>query len=62
MLMVAIALLAGFVAAGSLWVGWDLVSRLGAVLSGWRQKRRLQAEADALLPQAEEPSETARPK
>lgn len=54
-LMIAISALAGLVAAGAVWLAWDVARRIEA----GRQKR---ADDKALLATAKEPSAAQRPK
>jgi hypothetical protein len=49
-----ISLLAGIVAAAFFWVSVDFVEKVQKDMVSWRQKRKLQAQADALLTQADD--------
>ncbi len=59
--MVLIAFLAGLLGAGIVWLGWDMLYKLFNVVAEGRKKRRLKAESEALMEQAEEPAEEDRP-
>lgn len=48
MMILLISLCAGAFAAGSTWVGIDVLTLLGGRLAARREKKRLQAEAKAL--------------
>lgn len=47
-LMIAVSLLAGLFAAGCTWVFIDASGVVGARISAWRERRRLEKEARAI--------------
>ncbi len=60
--MTAVSLLTGCVAAGVVWLAWDLGYRFRYTLRQRRERRKRAAEASAIPAQAGEPPPEERPR